>query len=314
MFAAIIHRLDSYLIAIEAFSVFGLSVRLDLALEAITKDSDNTEEHRAAQIHVRRGMGKNYERLEFYGDCFLKQATSIALFCNSPDDNEFEYHVRRMCMISNKNLLKTAVRLELYKYIRSNPFSRSLCPSIRAFALLTSCRRDWYPRGLKQLTGKSIKVEDREQHLEDKTIADVCEAMIGAALLSFEDSGDMDMAVKAVSALVSNEDHTLSEWKEYYLSYEKPRYQLAQATASQVDLAKQIGKKDDYYFKYPRLLRSAFIHPSYPFAIEKVPCYQRLEFLGDALYDMACIRFLFHQYPDKDPQWLTEHKVSNFEF
>lgn len=108
MFPAIITRLEAYLITQEACSSFNLTALPELALEAFTKDSDNTEEHRAEQIHVQRGMGKNYERLEFIGDCFLKMATSISLFAQSPDNNEFEYHVKRMVMICNKNLLKTA--------------------------------------------------------------------------------------------------------------------------------------------------------------------------------------------------------------
>ena len=145
--------------------------------------------------------------------------------------------------------------------------------------------------------------------LGDKSIADVCEALIGAALLSHNENGDMDMAVKAVTALVASEDHDVSKWADYYPLYAKPKYQLAQATASQLDLAMQVGRIHDYHFRYPRLLRSAFIHPSYTFAAEKIPCYQRLEFLGDALLDMASINFLFHRHPDKDPQWLTEHKV-----
>jgi endoribonuclease Dicer len=35
----------------------------------------------------------------------------------------------------------------------------------------------------------------------------------------------------------------------------------------------------------------------------------RLEFLGDSLLDMAFIIHLYYSYPDKDPQWLTEHKT-----
>lgn len=145
--------------------------------------------------------------------------------------------------------------------------------------------------------------------LGDKTIADVCEALIGAALLSQKESGTMDMAVKAVTVLVSNPDHEMLEWDDYYKLYVKPPYQIAPASASQLDLAAQVELKHPYHFRSPRLLRSAFIHPSYPFSWEKVPCYQRLEFLGDSLLDMACINFLFYRYPDRDPQWLTEHKV-----
>ena len=144
----------------------------------------------------------------------------------------------------------------------------------------------------------------------DKTVADVCEALIGAALLSTRETGDMDMAVKAVTVLVSNPDHDISTWSDYYPLYQKPRYQLAQASAAQLDLATKIERTHDYHFKYPRLLQSAFIHPSLPVSwADKIPSYQRLEFLGDALLDMACINFLFHRHPDEDPQWLTEHKV-----
>lgn len=123
-FPAIINRLDSYLIALEACDELDLVIRPDLALEAFTKDSDNTEEHRSQQIHFQRGMGKNYERLEFLGDCFLKMATSIALFTQNPDDDEFDYHVNRMCLICNKNLFNTAIKKQIYRYIRSKGFSR----------------------------------------------------------------------------------------------------------------------------------------------------------------------------------------------
>ena len=124
MFPGIITRLESYLIALEAFESIGLSVEPKLALEAMTKDSDNTEEHHAQQIHVQRGMGRNYERLEFIGDSFLKMATSISLFSKCPEDNEFEYHVSRMLMICNKNLRETALNKKLYESIRTLNFSR----------------------------------------------------------------------------------------------------------------------------------------------------------------------------------------------
>ena len=298
MLPAIISRTEAYLIALEACEVLGLTVQPALALEALTKDSDNTEDHRAEQVHVQRGMGKNYERLEFIGDCFLKMATSITLFSKCPENDEFEYHVRRMALICNKNLFKTAVEKKIYEYIRSTGFSR----------------RTWYPQGLKLLEGKGHTKTGQEsyQHrLGDKTVADVCEAMIGAALLTYRDTGDMDMAVKAVSALVSSPDHDVQSWSQYYGLYEKPAYQLAPASAAELDMALKIEKVHAYHFRYPRLLRSAFVHPGYSNAYAKnIPSYQRLEFLGDSLLDMASINFLFFRHPDKDPQWLTEHKVA----
>ena len=124
LFPPTISRIESYLIALEACDLLGLAVQPTLALEALTKDSDNTDEHRSEQIQFQRGMGKNYERLEFIGDCFLKMATSISVFCKSPEDNEYGYHVKRMLMICNKNLFNTATFLKLHEYIRSTGFSR----------------------------------------------------------------------------------------------------------------------------------------------------------------------------------------------
>jgi endoribonuclease Dicer len=112
------------LIAREGCELLGLDIKAEYALEAFTKDSDNTEEHRGLQIHVQRGMGKNYERLELLGDSVLKMATSISLFAQNPDDNEYDYHVNRMCLICNKNLFATATQKKLYEWIRSRGFSR----------------------------------------------------------------------------------------------------------------------------------------------------------------------------------------------
>ena len=162
------------------------------------------------------------------------------------------------------------------------------------------------------LEGKGHKKTGKEtfhHRLNDKTIADVCEAIIGAALLSYHDSGNMDMAVKAVTVFVANSDHNMEKWADYYKSYSMPAYQTSPFSASQKDLAEKVELMHEYHFRYPRLLRSAFTHPSFPFSWEKIPCYQRLEFLGDSLLDMACVNFLFYRYTDRDPQWLTEHKV-----
>jgi endoribonuclease Dicer len=106
--------------------MLNLDIRPDLALEAMTKDSDNTEDHGEEQINLKKGMGKSYERLEFLGDCFLKMATSISLYTLYPNDNENDYHVKRMCMICNANLFDIATKLKLFSYIRSQTFNRQV--------------------------------------------------------------------------------------------------------------------------------------------------------------------------------------------
>jgi len=139
-------------------------------------------------------------------------------------------------------------------------------------------------------------------------IADVCEALIGAAVYH----RGFSEGIKVINIVVNNADHDktkFSEWSSYRENYKIPSYQTATPLARHLELVDQIEKEIGYRFKYPRLLASAFIHPSVPFSWENTPCYQRLEFLGDALHDQACIRYIFDKYPDKGPQWLTEHKV-----
>jgi endoribonuclease Dicer len=155
----------------------------------------------------------------------------------------------------------------------------------------------------------------QKHSLGDKSIADVCEALIGAAFIQHNNKHlwlpqAWTNAIKAVTKLVNDANHVMQMWDDYSSAYTPPLWQTANATAPQRELAKKIYKEQNYNFEYPRLLCSAFSHPSLPFAWEKVQCYQRLEFLGDALLDLVCVTHLFYNYTDKNPQWLTEHKMA----
>lgn len=77
IFPAISWRIDAYLQAWDVCKITGVELDLGLALEAITKDSENTYEHSSEQINKQGGMGANYERLEFLGDCFLKMVCYV---------------------------------------------------------------------------------------------------------------------------------------------------------------------------------------------------------------------------------------------
>ena len=299
-------RLDSYLIATEACQKLDLDVAPELALEAVTKDADNTEEHREQQIHFQRGMGKNYERLEFLGDSFLKMTTTIMVFIRYPKSDELGFHVKRMEMICNLNLFNVAVdpSLGLTPYIRTRGFNRKY----------------WYPEGLVLRSGrgaahadmKPVKHETPKHALAQKTIADVSEALIGAALLSSKEPHDYEMAIRAVTKLVNSPDHDIQSWSDYTRLYDPPPWSTDTSpdgfTHGPTSSASTIQNRTGYHFHHPRLLRSAMTHPSYMSSI--VPDYQRLEFLGDAILDMVCIRNLYERFPTRDPQWLTEHKMA----
>ncbi|KAF2152570.1 ATP-dependent helicase dcl1 [Myriangium duriaei CBS 260.36] len=302
---AVIHRIESHLVAQEACDLLELDILPALSLEALTKDSDTPDDFSPTDgsvVHFHQGMGNNYERLEFLGDTFLKMATTIAVYVKNPSDSEHEFHLKRMMQLCNNNLYNVAEKMELYEFIRSQPFSRST----------------WYPQGIKLLKGKGFRRKETPvfHTLGKKTIADVCEALIGAAFLSHNERGQWQPsnwteAVRAVTRLVDSEnEHTMTEWADYERAYKMPKWQMQTAKAQELDLAEQVQREDSYHFQNARLLHSAFTHPSLPQLYEKVPSYQQLEFLGDGLLDMACVTHLFYEYPDKDPQWLTEHKMA----
>jgi endoribonuclease Dicer len=292
MLPAIIHRIESNFIALDGCALANLTIEPALALEAFTRDTDSSEDGDLENTISQHGMETNYERLEFLGDSFLKMATTIAIYTQLPEGNEFEYHVERMMLINNKNLFNTAVKLGLPEYIRSKQFNR----------------RTWYPEGLKMTRGKD-KWPPAKHNLAKKTIADVCEALIGAAYLSSLEN-NFDMAVQAVTTFVSDEKHKFKTFAEYYQQYTIPRWQNTAPSPIYENVAVLIEEKTGYKFKSPALLRCAFKHPSCPRHIESLPNYQRLEFLGDALLDMVCVDFLFKHFPGTDPQWLTEHKMA----
>ncbi|KAL1892497.1 Dicer-like protein 1 [Sporothrix stenoceras] len=323
-FPPIIHRIESMLIALEASAVIGLPrIHPGLALEACTKDCGVSEDAGATEtdMNFQAGMGRNYERLELLGDSFLKMASTIALYTTVPDKNEFEYHVERMCMICNKNLFNNALEIGLEQYIRSKEFDRAWYPPVVDEAEKLAAEEALKNGGSEDkvntaaLHGLILKKGRKQQSgsyhaLSDKSIADVCEAMIGAAYLTTYEERNFDLAVQAVSVVAKSNFHPMKTYKEYFEVYALPEWQTAPATAAQIHMAKAVARDVGYTFTYPRLLRCAVMHPSYPRMYEQLPSYQRLEFLGDALFDMAAVDYLFHKYPDKDPQWLTEHKMA----
>lgn len=325
-FPVLIYRIESTLIALEATSELGLlGICPELALEAVTKDCDNPDDPGESPVNFQAGMGRNYERLELLGDSFLKMATSIALYTLVPDKDEFEYHVQRMCMICNRNLFNNALDMKLEEYIRSREFDRSWYPPTIEEAdkrtddknspenpPILSDGQSTVPsvrNGLVLQKGKQTHLPTHHP-LGDKAIADVCEAMIGASYLTTNGEHNFDLAVRSVSVVVKSKLHPMQSYKEYYAAYEPPEWQTSPATAAQTHMALSVAKDLGYKFRFPRLLRSAFTHPSYPRIYENLPSYQRFEFLGDALLDMAIVDYLFHKFPHKDPQWLTEHKMA----
>lgn len=207
-----------------------------------------------------------------------------------------------MVMLCNSNLFNVATdpELDLPQYVRSRAFNR----------------RTWYPEGMVLTGGKGAGQEPvshgvGKHPLGKKTIADVSEAVIGACLLATrQKKNDFDLGIRAISKLVNNEDHKINSWDDFAKLYkaDPPAWPRDVKDPIARDMANKIKKNLGYTFRYPRLLRSAFTHPSDQHT--PVPDYQRLEFLGDAVLDMVCINWLFNKFENRNPQWLTEHKMA----
>ncbi|KAK9367184.1 hypothetical protein V1509DRAFT_627224 [Lipomyces kononenkoae] len=269
---SIMFHIESCVQAMELCSVLDISgVNLKSMVEAITVESAH--------------LDMNYERLEVLGDAFLKASTSIALYIEVPQGDEYSYHIKRLNLICNQNMYETALDIKLYEYLRATPFSR----------------RAWYPDQLTLLNSTKSVQRVKQHVLGDKSLADVCEAVIGASLLE-----GLDQAVHAVTQIVRSEDHRFHSWRGYSAAYVIPDYQKEPGSAADRKFAEEISDIVGYRFKSPLLIRSAFTHSS---CSRGIPSYQRLEFLGDALFELLCVQFVYNKYPEADPQYLTEHKM-----
>lgn len=72
---------------------------------------------------------------------------------------------------------------------------------------------------------------------------------------------------------------------------------------------KEFEKRIGYRFQNPALLKTALTHPSYG-REHHVPHYQRLEFLGDAVLELAISRYLFYELPEIDEGKLTRIRAA----
>jgi len=59
----------------------------------------------------------NYERMETYGDSFLKFAVSLVLFDAFPSDNEGVLTELKMKLVGNRNLLYAGRNLNIGSYL-----------------------------------------------------------------------------------------------------------------------------------------------------------------------------------------------------
>ena len=149
----------------------------------------------------------------------------------------------------------------------------------------------------------------KEHIISDKAIADSVEAIIGAYLITSgpkaalqimswfglkvlprvkcEDGSEILISIPQIPRLVINDPLKLSQLLDGYASFEAC-----------------IG----YKFKEPAYLLQAFTHASYVYNT-LTDCYQRLEFLGDAILDYVITRHLYEDKKRHSPGELTDLRL-----
>ncbi|KZV28379.1 dicer-like protein 4 [Dorcoceras hygrometricum] len=299
---SIMCRLESFLVAIELkeklFSSFpeAAEVTADRILEALTTE--------------RCGERFSLERLEVLGDAFLKFAVGRHLFLEHDALDEGQLTRKRSNIVKNYNLHKLATRSNLQVYIRDQSFEPNQFFTLGRPCPIT-CKKETekiiHFRISDKVNGANAEVRCNKGHhwLHKKVIADVVEALIGAFIV--------DSGFKAATAFLS--------WVGIQVDFSPSQIQnICSASAAFLSLADQIDVNTlenllGYKFCQKGLLIQAFIHPS--FNNDLGGCYQRLEFLGDAVLDYLITSYLYSVYPNLKPGQLTDLRsasVNNISF
>ncbi|KAF8897452.1 hypothetical protein BD779DRAFT_1608060 [Infundibulicybe gibba] len=271
----------------------------------------------------------DYERLELFGDAFLKYLSSIYVFVTHPIKTEGALHMARQKIISNLTLLHASNSIGLPPFIQSKPFTIRAWRPPNFIAPLpprgsgeTSHHPDGEgkpntegadnpealrPKRLTDNNAKSLKNKDsrrsrRKKHdekplqwLGDKAVADVAEAIMGAAYLS----GGRETALQVCKAL-HVPIYNIGQWSDFGRKVlVPPAHVTAKLKSSSIEAVERIiGHK----FNRPHLLAQALTHTSLQ---GHETSYERLEFLGDGVLDFMVVRHIFDRDQQLSPGGLT---------
>ena len=253
-----------------------VQIPLELLLTAITMPLARERSH--------------YQRLETLGDTTLKYVVSIQLLSAHPLWHEGYLARRKDHAVSNANLAKVAIKRKLYKWIiRDVLISKKWKPrraSDQTALVFDETSQSSFDRA--KMTEKQKRKVSVARNLSTKVLADVVEALIGAAYFH----GGFAMGVECMKLF----DLDLS-WR--------PLPECIDAMYSRVnDFAyypTQIAVVESilgYKFCRKTIAVEALTHASYQSDQETIS-YERMEFLGDAVLDMLVTDYLYRA-PGKD--------------
>ena len=265
LFPSILSRIESIWLAVKFQRDFDMyDVPLNLLLQALAAPSAN--------------LGYSYEALETLGDAFLKIAISLDLFIKYPTRSEGQLSYTKHIIVSNKALYRRAKQINLPKYIWTRPVSPKTwrIPTVADQLNVTTVKLIGFVRGRRD-----------DGTLSDATVADVVEALIGAAYVV----GGVKMCLRLMHRF-NIPLASVSVWQDYIAML--PEVPDIGAKLDRNAVKDILG----YQFQNPRLMEEALNHPSSQH--RDIACYQRLEFLGDAVLDLVVAHELYKMHRQED--------------
>ncbi|XP_050534312.1 endoribonuclease Dicer-like isoform X2 [Daktulosphaira vitifoliae] len=288
----------------------------------------------------------NYECMETFGDSFLKFATSLVLFDSFEKENEGVLTDLKMKLVGNRNLFYIGRNINLGSYITVNTFEPSmdwvppcfsvpekLVSDINIFDQVPSDvlyqivipRDDKLSGELSENTWSHIENEcvrfkelyDTEvspkfgysqsdiflnkQSISDKMVADSVEALIGTYVYHC----GLEGGFKILSGFGIIPSEFVNVYKpKVVLKNTVDDMNMSQLVPGYELLEKRIG----YEFKCKHLLLMALTHPTHVLGFSE--CYQRLEFLGDAILDFLITSYIIEHCTNKSPGEITDIRSS----
>ncbi|XP_027192482.1 dicer-like protein 4 isoform X3 [Cicer arietinum] len=289
---SIMHRLGNLLVAIELKHQLSSSFPEAAEISALRVLEALTTEKCQERFSL--------ERLEVLGDAFLKFAVARHFFLLHDSFHEGDLTSKRSSVVNNSNLFKLAIRRNLQVYICDQVFDPLQfyalgrpCPRVCTEETEDSIHLCLNSDGKKR-SATSTRCNKNHHWLHRKTVADVVEALVGAFIV--------DSGFKAATVFLT--------WIGIQVNFEASQVvNICTGSVGYFPLSADVDipsleEKLGHHFVHKGLLLQAFVHPSYN--KHGGGCYQRLEFLGDAVLDYLITSYLYSAYPKLKPGQLTD--------
>ncbi|KZT09260.1 P-loop containing nucleoside triphosphate hydrolase protein [Laetiporus sulphureus 93-53] len=227
---------------------------------------------------------EHYQRLETLGDCVLKYVVSIQLFADHPIWHEGYLARRKDHAVSNVQLAKAAISKKLYNWVIRDRFSpKKWRPWYLDDEEVFVVEEEQITDEIAVPAANETKKRKKTQELSTKVLADVVEALLGAA---YEHDG-FDLAVDCV--VVFGLGLTWKKIPEHIDAILQTVEHIDNPPPQLALVEEMLG----YTFTRKALLIQALTHASYAGELETMS-YERLEFLGDCTLDMIVTDYLYH--------------------